>query len=893
MAGKAKAKKASTSGVNASRKAKNSSKEGGGKSKRARPAARSASAQRADKELTPCPIVGVGGSAGGFEATMELLQHLPSKNGTAFAIVQHLDPHHASRLASLLGRVTKMPVMEVTGTVVPEPDTVYVQPPNKCLICTDGGLTLVGRTEARNLAIDHFFESLAESRGSHAIGVVLSGTGTDGTAGLRAIKAAGGLTFAQDPSTAKFDAMPNSAIRGGFVDAVLPPREIAREIKRIAVHPYLRRPFPDGEEAEKLDYQSADDLGRIFLSLKKYTGVDFSSYKRPTLNRRIHRRMALHRIERLGQYARFLRNNKKEAEELFSDLLINVTRFFRDKSVFNALQRKFLPALLKKKNSRAELRVWVPGCASGEEVYSLAICILETLGKRAPAMRVQIFGTDLSEFAIEHARAGIYSGAIKQDISPARLKRFFISRDSMFQISRNVRDLCTFARQNITADPPFSRLDLISCRNLLIYLGPELHRRCIPQFHYALLPNGLLVLGPAESVGPFEGLFTLADKKNKIYTKKNVPTPSLALGPYARHDIVPAATSTARDATMSGQLLQTADRIMLSTYAPAAVVLDSDMQVQQFRGRANSYLGHPPGPASLNIFQVIQPSLVADLRSVIHRANKTNKPVRKERALVKAEGKMREVNIQVVPFKIPASNKLWFLVIFDETTRGTKPGVLPRRLGKTASERELAELHRQLAASKESLQAIIEEQEATNEELKSANEEIESSNEELQSTNEELETAKEELQSTNEELTTLNEELSNRNQEMMQVNSDLSNLLASVHLPIVMVDNTLTVRRATPTARNAFNILPTDVGRPISDFKPNINVPDLEKILRDVIDTLDARERQVTDREGRSYSLRIRPYRTGDNKIDGAVITLVDLAEKQNPKAGKSRIRSG
>jgi two-component system, chemotaxis family, CheB/CheR fusion protein len=847
--------------------------------------------KHSDQEDLGCPIVGIGGSAGGFEATMELLKHVPPKCGTAFAIVQHLDPRHASRLATLLGRVTTMPVSEVTGTLVPKPDTVYVQPASKCLICKDGSFVLERRTEVRNVAIDHFFESLAECRGSRAIGVVLSGTGSDGTAGLRAIKAAGGLTFAQDPQTAKFDAMPNSAIRAGFVDGVLSPREIAQEVGRIAEHPYWRHPFSDAAEAQELSYDEADDLGRIFLSLKKFTGVDFSSYKHSTLNRRIQRRMAVHRIERLGQYARFLRDNKKEAESLFSDLLINVTRFFRDKSVFTALQKKFLPAILKKKDRHAELRVWVPGCASGEEVYSMAICILEALGKRAGTVPVQIFGTDLSEFAIEHARAGIYSATIAKDVSSARLKRFFTKRDSTYQIARPVRDLCTFARQNIAADAPFSRLDLISCRNVLIYLGPELHKRCLPHFHYALRPGGLLILGPAESVGTFEELFQLVDRKNKIYAKKNVPTPQSALGLFLTRtsDGLVIAKPPALDSSATRQLRQTADRIMLSVYAPAAVVVDSEMEVQQFRGRPDSYLAHAPGKASLNIFQIVQPSLAPDLRAAIHRAQKTKKPVRKERALVKAEGKMREINIQVVPFKIAESNRFWFLVIFDETTRAIRPGVLPRILGRTATQREVGELRQQLAASKESLQIIIEEQEATNEELKSANEEIESSNEELQSSNEELETAKEELQSTNEELTTLNEELSNRNLETMQLNSDLSNLLASIQLPIVTVDSALKVRRVTPAARNAFNILQSDIGRPISDFKPNIGVHNLEQMLREVIDTLTMQEKKVRDGDGRSFLLRIRPYRSGDNKIDGAVLTLVDLSEKSPNDRGKKR----
>src|SRR5882762_2497931 len=840
------------------------------------------SASQSAKQYSSCPIVGIGGSAGGFEAAMELLRNLPSRTGMAFVIVQHLDPHHGSRLPNLLGKATSMPVTEITGTTVPKPNAVYVQPPDKCVIAKNGKLTLVPRTQRLNVAIDHFFESLAEECGSRAIGIVLSGTGSDGTAGLRAIKVAGGLTFAQTEASAKFDAMPRSAIRSGFVDVVLPPDAIAREIRSVSSHPYIRRPPADAGQAEKETYRQADDLGRIFLSLKKQMGVDFRAYKESTLIRRVNRRMALHRIEKLSQYARYLRNNKKEIEALFDDLLINVTRFFRDDALFRALKKRFLPALLKdkKKDRQRELRVWVPGCATGEEVYSLAICLLEVLGNQLSKIRVQIFGTDLSESVIEHARAGIYPGAIEKDVSKARLNRFFVKRDGSYQIHRNVRDICTFARQNITADPPFSRLDLISCRNVLIYLSPELHKRCIPQFHYALNPGGYLILGPAESVGMYEELFKLVDKKAKIYTKEAKTGPRVAgFIPQAGLELSRFGTTTraGTGVNFNADILKMADRIMLSTYAPAAVVVDHNFLVQQFRGRTDLFLEHTPGPATLNLIQLARPNLVPDLRATIRRAIKTDKPARAERAKVTLRGKNYEINIQVVPFKSPGADKSWFLVIFDESTRGNKRERLLRVLGKTSAQSEVTDLRQELAASKDSLQTTIEEQEATNEELKAANEEIESSNEELQSTNEELETAKEELQSTNEELTTLNEELSNRNLEMMQLTNELSNLLASTQMPIVMVDNALTVRRATPAARSAFNILPTDIGRPLSELRPNINISDLDNILREVIETLGTRERKVTDKEGRPYSLRVRPYRTTDNKIDGAVLTLVDI----------------
>jgi two-component system CheB/CheR fusion protein len=770
-----------------------------------------------------------------------------------------------------------MPVIEISGRVKPEANSVYVLPPNKGLICKNGALNLVQLGVRPTLAIDHFFESLAEDQGPRAIGVLLSGSGSDGTSGLRAIKAEGGITFAQDEESAKFPAMPRSAILAGFVDAALSPKQIATELRRIAEHPYLRNaPYAAPEpEAEPVDL---DDLSRIFLTLKKHTGVDFNSYKQSTLQRRIERRMALHRIERLEQYANFLRGNAQEAQGLFNDLLINVTRFFRDESAFKALSKKFIPQLVKSKARGGELRVWVPGCASGEEVYSLAICVLEALGAAASTMRVQVFGTDLSESAIERARMGIYSTAIEKDVSPQRLRRFFKKLDSTYQINHTVRDICTFARQNITADPPFSRVDLISCRNVLIYLGPQLQKRAMPIFHYALNPGGYLLLGPSETVGVFSDLFELVEKRAKIYAKKIVPgRPEIELRPYTGFAEIKtlepvrlAPSSDGRD--FNAQVQHVADRIMLGTYAPSAVVIDENMVVRHFRGRTAPYLEHTTGPATLNLLHMARPSLVPDIRATVHRAIRTGRPARKERAFLKHDAQVIEINIEVVPFKVPNSDGNWLLVVFSETgsVEINPTDKSKKRKKKSPREDEIQQLRDELGASKESLQAIIEEQEATNEELKSANEEIESSNEELQSTNEEL-------QSTNEELTTLNEELSNRNLEIMQINSDLNNLLSSTHLPIVMVDNNLTIRRATPTARDAFNIKDTDVGRRITELKPNIDIPDVEQLLHDVIDTLTQREEKIRDKRGRHYSLRIRPYRTADNKIDGAVLTLVDI----------------
>ena len=846
-------------------------------------AAPNTAASAKEKPNGGCPIVGIGGSAGGFEAAMELLRSLSPKTGMAFVIVQHLDPHHASRLPQLLGRVTQMPVLELTKRIHPIPNTIYVQPSNKCVICKDGSLVLIQRTEKTSLAIDHFFQSLAEAQGPRAIGVVLSGSGSDGTAGLRAIKAAGGLTFAQDEESAKYPSMPRNAIQAGFVDAALSPAEIAAEIKRIGDHPYIQQ--PDGEEEIGIGHreQGLDDLHRIFFILKKNTGVDFSSYKQSTLNRRIQRRMALHRIEETEQYVRFLRENTKEIGELFNDLLINVTRFFRDEKAFGALKKRFIPALLRQKKGKGELRVWVPGCATGEEVYSLAMVILETLDNAASRMRIQIFGTDLSETGIDRARLGIYSSAIEKDVSPARLKRFFKKLDSTYQINRMVRDMCTFARQNITADPPFSRLDLISCRNVLIYLGAGLQKRCLPVFHYALNSGGYLLLGPSETVGAFGDMFELVDRRAKIYAKKNLPGRRDVEFPLRRPEFknfeAPEIPPDHDGGDFNALVQRVADRIMLGTYAPAGVVIDSNMNVRQFRGKTAQFLEHAAGPANLNLLHMARTALVPDLRATIHRATKTGQPVRKERAVMKSGSEIVEVNIEVVPFKVATSESTWFLVIFEKVDPKKRTAKAKRKVGSSIPA-EVEQLRDELGATKESLQAIIEEQEATNEELKSANEEIESSNEELQSTNEELETAKEELQSTNEELTTLNEELSNRNVEMIQVNSDLSNLLSSIQIAIVMVDSNLTVRRATPVAAQIFNVRESDIGRRLSELKPAVEIPDLDALLRDVIETLSIREKKVRDKRGRQFLLRIRPYRTADNKIDGAVMTLLDMSDR-------------
>jgi len=851
----------------------------------------------APNEGLPFPVVGVGASAGGFEAVMNLLKHLPVDTGMAFVVVLHLDPRHKSKLTELVARATAMPVHEIKDDMPVEPNRVYILPANLDVIIAQKTLKLVRRPESERLhmPIDHFFQSLAEEQGSRAIGVVLSGTGSDGTVGLLAIKAEAGITFAEDEASAKYFDMPRSAIDAGCVDAVMPPGALAEELARIARHPFVRPSRARVKTPEQEFPESIDALGKIFFLLKQSSGVDFSLYKHTTLKRRISRRMVLQRIERVDDYVTMLRSNPEELRSLFHDLLINVTGFFRDHSVYATLKKKVVPKIIKSKSGQGEIRVWVPGCATGEEVYSLAICLMEEVTRAKRNVKLQIFGTDLSEVAITKARTGIFSSSIAKDVSPERLRRFF-SRLSggSYQISRMIRDMCTFARQNICEDPPFSRLDLISCRNVLIYLGPELQRKCMPIFHYALNPGGYLLLGTSETVGTAADLFTLVDKKHKMYCRKaTTPIPNLEFTSKGAASIKPELIwreTPARSESEPGLNIQKqADRILLAQYSPAGVIVDRHLRVHEFRGNTGRYLEHASGSASLNLLQMVRPSLIADLRTTIHKACKNRASARKDGAVFRFNGTPQEVNLQVIPLTVPPSSEIWLLILFDESnpSAGTEPKETrpaARRTGRTGAVRHdpgVVRLRAELDATKESLQAIIEEQEATNEELKSANEEIESSNEELQSTNEELETAKEELQSTNEELTTLNEELSNRNLEMAQINNDLTNLLSSISIPIAMVDNTLAVRRATPMAEKLFNLLPSDIGRRLSDFRANLSIDNLDNLIREVIDTLTTRESKVQDNQGRWYSLRIRPYRTGENKIDGAVITLVDIDEEQ------------
>jgi two-component system CheB/CheR fusion protein len=833
-------------------------------------------------KLKKFPIVGIGASAGGLEAVMQLLKALPPDTGMAFVLVQHLDPNHESALSSLLSRNTQMVAVEARNNVPLEPNCLYVIPPNKNMVLESRRLKLSPRGgEGEYMSIDFFLKSLAEQEGSNSVGIILSGSGMDGTQGLLAIKAAGGITFAQEEKSAKYPAMPGNAITAGCVDFVLTPEKMVRELKRIGGQ--LSAVSSDGklEEGHPVEEKSFEN---ILLVLRQRTGVDFTYYKHATLRRRIQRRMILHKLESLKDYCNFLRGHSTEIKELFNDILIHVTGFFRDPEVFQTLRKKLFPRLLKSKSAEDAIRIWIPGCSTGEEVYSVAISLMELMSEKKARHPVQIFATDINESSLEKARAGLYSESVKKEISPDRLLRFFVRVDGGYRVNKTIREMCIFARQNLINDPPFSNLDLISCRNVLIYLGPTLQRKVMPVFHYALRATGLLMLGASETIGAFSELFALVDSKAKIYAKKAAQSrPPVSFGhevPLTSKD-EEELPPPMRVTPSTSEVQKQADRIVLTSYSLAGVIINADFEVLQFRGRTGTYLEHAHGEATLNLFKMAREGLMPELRTAVAKTIKQNNRVRQEGLRVRQNGHFVECNIEVIPFTVPPGQENFYLVLFEPGAllpAGNVKGKTKKYFAPKQSESaELAHLREELSATRESLQTIIEEQEATNEELRSANEEIMSSNEELQSTNEELETAKEELQSTNEELTTLNDELENRNTELEQVNNDLHNLLASVNIPIVILGADLRIRRFTAMAEKLFKLIPGDIGRPITDIAMPMEIPNFDKQVLDVFDSLTPKDIEVQDKSGHWWSVRIRPYKTTDHKIDGAVIAMLDI----------------
>ena len=824
---------------------------------------------------SPSRVVGIGASAGGLEAVSELLKNLPSNTGMAFVFIQHLEPRQTSRLTDILSRITDMPVEVASAQLRMKRNHIYVMPPGVDITLSDGLLVLERRTETagRHLPIDYFFHSLAKEQGSKAVAIILSGMGHDGSAGLKSVKEEGGTTFAQDEPSAQHGSMPAAAIGSGCVDIVTTPRKIAAELVRLAQD----RPAKSTRKRSVAD----NGLKSIFALLRSRTEVDFTQYRKTTVRRRIQRRMIVHRLDDVDEYFRFLKQNPEEVDALFHEMLIHVTSFFREVETFDALQSTVLPRVLEKRGQNDPIRIWLPGCSTGEEAYSLAIVVTEFFDNRPESPGIQIFATDVSDRVLETARKGVFAANIEASISKGRLRRFFSKNERGYQISKQIRDLCVFARQNVLRDPPFSRLDLISCRNVLIYFETAAQKKLIPFFHYALKPGGFLLLGGAETVGNFSDLFEPVDSKTKLFAKRSVQSPPLS---GMEVEIPEPKEQALRDFAAQAALLQPdirreVDRRLIDRYCPPAIVVDSGMKIIQFRGNVAPFLDPDPGEASLDLFRMLKSSLEMPLRSIINDAKKSNTAVRKEGVLFQGETRATFLNLEVIPMSGSAVRERCFLLLF-EGSRLTFSDTTPRKSKKghpNLQDARVSQLEQELATSREHLQTLIEEQESTNEELRSANEEIQSSNEELQSTNEELETAKEELQSTNEELITLNEELKSGNMELTVLNNDLTNLLKSVNIPIVMIDRGLRIRRFTPVAQRTLKLIPADVGRSITDLRADVEVPQLEALISEVMDTLSAREVEVQDRRGHWYNLQVRPYETADNKITGAVMILFDI----------------
>ena len=835
----------------------------------------------------PVPvIVGVGASAGGLDAFTAMLRNLPLDADLAIVFVQHLAPQHESALVTLLTGQSALPVVQAGEGMRVEANHVYVIPPNRQLVVVGRELHISPRPADRSqyTPVDAFFTSLAQSAGSRSVGIVLSGTGSDGAIGVSAIKGAGGVTIAQTPESARYDGMPRAAVATGMVDLVLSPDQIGPKLAQLGEGALLT------PEVGIADAQ----MDELFELLRPIGGIDFRHYKPPTIRRRLLRRMALHRITAVDDYLRMLHDDAAEVRNLSQDLLIHVTRFFREPESFDAIAQHIFPSLIQGRPPDQAIRVWVSGCATGEESYSLAIVLTEFLQKNASDVRVQIFATDVSDAAIELARGGFYPASIEADVSADRLRRFFTKEDGGYRVTKMIRDLCVFARQDLTRDPPFSRLDLILCRNVLIYMDLVLQKKLLAIFHYALKPTGCLVLGQAETVGAQATLFSLVDKKHRIHRKRPSGSPPEMSFPSDHAVAAVAAKKMPADLPSVDKLLQTeVNRIINDRFAPPGVVIDADMQIVQFRGQTGPFLEPAPGEASLNLLKMAKEGLLHGVRSAIQAARKGRGPVRKNDLQVRDGKGWARVNVEVLP--LAALGRVHYLVLFERATRrgaeraskASAPVHPPAGARQPKSQTQF--LERELAASREYLQSVIQELEAANERLQSANEEVLSSNEELQSTNEELDTAKEELQSTNEELNTVNEELQGRNEELSRVNSDLLNLLASAQIAIVIVGGDMRIRRFTPMAEKMLNLIPSDIDRSIGHINPNIEGANLEQLIADCIDSIALIEREVQDREGRWFSLRVRPYRSVENKIDGAVVALFDI---DAPKRYEAAVRS-
>jgi two-component system, chemotaxis family, CheB/CheR fusion protein len=848
-----------------------------------------------DEPSLAFPVVGIGASAGGIAALEAFFNAMSAHDpcGMAFVVIQHLAPDHRSLLVDLVRRCTPMDVAEAVDGVRVEPNHVYVIPPNHDLTLAGGVLHVTLRDEHQHrphLVIDRFFGSLAAAQYERAICIVLSGTGSDGTMGLRDVKAEGGLVVAQAPETTEYDGMPRSAIATGMVDFVLAPAEMPAQLVA-----YVNHAFGPQKKTAAAP-QREEVLRKICMLLNAQTGHDFSQYKQTTLVRRLERRMAMHQLGRPEDYLRHSRENPTEVQALFRDLLIGVTNFFRDPEAFKLLEDHVIARVIAAKQSSETVRVWVCGCSTGEEAYSIAILLYEHMMASRKALRIQIFATDIDRRAIDQARSGVYPASIAAHVSEERLARFFLHdlERGTYRVQPHIRDLVVFSEQDVIRDPPFSRLDLVSCRNLLIYLNVELQRRLVPVFHYALLPGGALFLGTSETLGEMARLFNVVDRKWKIFTRlpggdvhqrPDMPGYVPAVSGAGARRAIRASGDAADEA---GKLRRLTEKALLSHRAQAAVLVDSRGQILHIIGRTGKYLEPADGDASMNILTMAREGLRRDLTLALHRAVAQKELVVCKGLGVNGHGESLRVDLAVRPVEADFTPMLYLVVIEDVTISFETAAPAPEGVDQFG---HVAELERELRAKDEYLQSTLEEMETTNEELKSTNEELQSVNEELQSTNEELETSKEELQSVNEELSTVNAELQDKVTEFGRANNDMNNLLAGIGVGTVFVDHQLRITRFTPAATQVINFIPSDVGRPLEHVATNlVGYDHMLDDIRSVLDNLAAKDAEVQLKSGAWFLMRIRPYRTTENLIEGAVVTLIDISERK--KAEESLRRS-
>jgi two-component system, chemotaxis family, CheB/CheR fusion protein len=831
------------------------------------------------KETNDFPIVGLGASAGGLEALEAFFSHMPFDSGMGFVIIQHLSPKHKSIMASLLAKDTKMKVLEIIDGMKVKPDHVYLNPPNKNVIIINGVLQLMDpvKTGGINLPIDSFFRSMAEEMGEKAICVILSGTATDGTLGLKAVKEFGGLVMVQDPNSAKYDGMPRSAIATGMVDFILPVEKIPEELGRYVKAPYMG----ESKKVFITEDQFVNNIQKIFSLIRSATGHDLSHYKQTTIRRRIERRMAINQINKISDFVKYLQQTPLEVDILFKDMLIGVTNFFRDPEAFKILKEQVLPGLLKNKDPGSLIRIWSVGCSTGEEAYSLAILFSEAQNMVKKHFNIQIFASDIDVQAIDFARLGSYPNSIAADVSQERLHQYFIKEGNCYKVKKKIRDRVVFALQNVIKDPPFSKIDFVSCRNLLIYMDSKLQKKVLPLCHYTLNRDGILFLGTSESIGEFTDLFHPIDRKWKIFQRKYAfveramdhPTLPFYHGPRL-------VENDEKKVPVEMDIQHVAKKVILENFALPGVLINEKYEIIHFMGKTDKYLETPVGKASFNILSMAREGLRFKLNTALHNAVRQKRKTTYDSLRIEYNGEFRTVDLTVMPLTEFAGTPGYFLVMFDDNAFPDRPA---KKRGKKAatdsSDPVVASLERELESAKEDLQTTIEEMQTANEELKSTNEELQSTNEELQSTNEELETSKEELQSTNEELITVNTELHNKVDELSQANNDINNLLASTQIGTIFLDTNLKIKRFTPAATDIFNLIQADLDRPISDITSKIRYEQLKKDSQEVLDTLMVKESEVQGKNNNWFAIRISPYRTIENIIDGVVITFVNITK--------------